>query len=176
MTHNSSVVGAYDFSRSLGVISDIGGGQGALLQAILNQAPDAKGVLFDLPEVLAAAIPMERTQLVAGDFLRDPLPAADVHLLKLILHDWPDAGALEILSAVRRAARRGRKLLVIETLLREGPEFNASLIMNISMLAVVGGRERIPAELQRMFEKTGFKLLRVIPTASVLQIVEAEAI
>ncbi len=55
--------------------------------------------------------------------------------------------------------------------------FHASHIMNISMLAMVGGRERIPDQLRRMFIDTGFRLVRVIPTDSpIAQIVEAEAV
>jgi len=55
--------------------------------------------------------------------------------------------------------------------------FHASHIMNISMLAMVGGRERTPDQLRRMFIDTGFRLVRVIPTASpIAQIVEAEAV
>jgi hypothetical protein len=46
------VLGAYDFT-SFKTIGDIGGGMGHLLAAILNAAPSAKGVLFDLPEVVA---------------------------------------------------------------------------------------------------------------------------
>jgi hypothetical protein len=49
--------------------------------------------------------------------------------------------------------------------------------MDVSMLAVVGGRERTPHQFQQMFSATGFRLLRVIPTASpIAQIVEAEAV
>jgi len=40
------IVASYDFSR-FGVIGDIGGGHGHLLRAVLDAAPNAKGVLFD---------------------------------------------------------------------------------------------------------------------------------
>jgi len=170
------IVSAYDFSR-FDVVADIGGGQGALARAILERAPNTQAILFDLPDVVAGAVPAERLQVQAGNFLRDPLPPADLHILKLILHDWPDATALTILSAVRRAARVGGKLLVIEALMTDKAGFHASHIMNISMLAMVGGRERTPDQLRRMFIDTGFRLVRVIPTDSpIAQIVEAEAV
>ena len=47
----ASVLGAFDFDR-FGVIADIGGGRGHLLQAVLDATLTAKGVLFDLPEVI----------------------------------------------------------------------------------------------------------------------------
>jgi C-methyltransferase len=112
------IVGAYDFSR-FDVIADIGGGHGALARTILEYAPNTRAILFDLPEVVAGAVPAGRLQVQEGNFLKDPLPPADLHILKLILHDWPDAAALTILSAVRRAARVGGKLLVIEALMTE---------------------------------------------------------
>ena len=175
-TDRGGIVDAYDFSR-VDVIADIGGGQGALARAIVERVPNVRAILFDLPDVVAGAAPAQRLTIQPGDFLKDPLPPADVHILKLILHDWPDAGARAILAAVRRAARVGGRLLVIEPLMTEGAGFHPSQIMNVSMLALVGGRERTPTQFQRMFEDTGFRLLRVIPTASpIAQIVEAEAV
>jgi C-methyltransferase len=173
---NGGIIGAYDFSHCQ-VIADIGGGQGALARAILRLTPNIQAILFDLADVVAAAAPAERLQIRAGDFLRDPLPEADLHILKLILHDWPDAVALKILSAVRRATQVGGKVLVIEPLMSEDAGFHASHIMNISMLALVGGRERTPREFAQMFDDTGFRFTRLVPTASpIAQIVEAEAI
>jgi C-methyltransferase len=173
---NGQIVGAYDFSQSK-VIADIGGGQGALVRAILERVPDVQTILFDLADVVAGIAPAARLQILAGDFLTDSLPSADLHILKLILHDWPDQGAARILSAVRRAARMGGKVLVIEPLMSEAAGFHASNIMDVSMLALVGGRERTPRQFQQLFSESGFRFLRVIPTTSpVAQIVEAEAI
>ena len=174
---NEQIVGAYDFSQSK-VIADVGGGQGTLLRAILEQTPNVQAILFDLADVVAGAAPAARLQIQAGDFLTDSLPSADLYILKLILHDWPDAAAVKILSAVRHAARVGGKLLVIEPLMSEAAGlFHASHLMDVSMLAVVGGRERSPEQFQQVLSDTGFRLLRVIPTASpIAQIVEAEAV
>jgi hypothetical protein len=64
----ASVTAAYDFSAS-GSVADIGGGLGHLLQAVLDAAPQATGVLFDLPPVIehAAAAASDRLSLQAGD-------------------------------------------------------------------------------------------------------------
>jgi SAM-dependent methyltransferase len=173
---HEQIVGAYDFSQS-GVIADIGGGQGALARAILERTPNVQLILFDLADVVAGVAPAARLHIQAGDFFTDALPSADLHILKLILHDWPDAAAVKILSAVRRAARVSGKLLVIESLMSERAGFHASNILDVSMLALVGGRERTPQQFQEVFSETGFRLLRVIPTGSpVAQIVEAEAV
>jgi hypothetical protein len=49
-----AVVSSADFSR-FKVIGDIGGGRGHLLAAILEAAPESKGILFDLPHVVKEA-------------------------------------------------------------------------------------------------------------------------
>jgi carbamate kinase len=48
-----------------------------------------------------------------------------------------------------------------------------SKVMDLNMLAMTGGKERTEKEYAALFEKTGFKLTRVIPTPSPMQIVEA---
>jgi hypothetical protein len=173
---NDSIIGAYDFSQHR-VIADIGGGQGALARSILERVPTAQAILFDLADVVAGAAPAASLQILAGNFLTDPLPFADLHILKLILHDWPDAAAAKILNAVRRAARNGGKLLIIESLMREASGHQAAHIMDVSMLALVNGRERTLQQFQRMLSDTGFRFVRVIPTViPIAQIVEAEAV
>jgi hypothetical protein len=97
-----AVAAAYDFS-GFGTIADIGGGRGHLLALVLQRAPHARGVLFDLPHVIADALPAARLSLQAGDFFTDALPAA-AYLLMDLLHDWDDADAVRILAAIRRAA------------------------------------------------------------------------
>ena len=69
------------------LVADIGGGRGHLLQAVLARAPRARGVVFDLPHVIAdaAAAAAPRLKLVAGDFFVDALPAADKQQLLLFL-------------------------------------------------------------------------------------------
>jgi hypothetical protein len=173
---NDPIIGAYDFSQHR-VIADIGGGQGALARSILERVPTAQAILFDLADVVAGATPASRLQIQAGNFLTDALPSADLHILKLILHDWPDAAAVKILHAVRRAARNGGKLLIIESLMREAPDHQAAHIMDISMLALVNGRERTLQQFQQMLSDTGFRFVRMIPTVMpIAQIVEAEAV
>ncbi|HUO37717.1 MAG TPA: methyltransferase, partial [Mycobacterium sp.] len=49
-----AVVAGYDFGRYRTIV-DVGGGHGGLLSAILAVTPNARGVLYDLPEVVAEA-------------------------------------------------------------------------------------------------------------------------
>ena len=157
------------------VVADIGGGRGHLLQAILARVPSARGVLFDLPHVIADAEPAAsaRLRLVAGDFFVDPMPTADLYILMDLLHDWRDEDAARILAALRRAAPRNAHMLIIETLVAETPGPHFSKTLDILMLALTGGRERTPAEHGRLLEDAGFRLERVLPTEAQYSIVEA---
>jgi hypothetical protein len=68
-----AVVSAYDFSPFHTVV-DVGGGDGAMLSAILHITPGLRGVLCDRPEVvegtkpyLASAGVLDRCKVVGGD-------------------------------------------------------------------------------------------------------------
>jgi hypothetical protein len=170
-----AVAAAYDFTP-FATIADIGGGRGHLLKLILERTPGARGVLFEQPHVVADTSPAPRLSLVGGDFFADALPAADLYLLMDLLHDWVDADAARILSAVRRAARVHSRLLIVETLVPDipGPHFGKTV--DIIMLAVTGGREREAAQHGALLASAGFELARVIPTASQYSLVEAIAV
>src|SRR5271163_460897 len=73
------VVAGYDFS-AYPTIVDVGGGHGPLLAAILAAAPDSRGVLYDLPGVVASAPKLlcenkvaDRVRIAAGSFF-DSVP------------------------------------------------------------------------------------------------------
>ncbi len=154
----ASVLKAYDFS-GFKVVGDIGGGRGHLLRAVLEAAPHAKGILFDLPHVVAqAGSAAERLTIQGGDFFKDALPACDAYMLMNVIHDWSDKDAVAILKAVRKAAPANAKLLLIELLLPEKPEPNPVYMLDIVMLAVVGGRERKRSEYEALFGEAGFRL------------------
>ena len=171
-----SVLGSYDFSR-FGVIADIGGGRGHLLRAVLETTPSAKGVLFDLPEVIDQLdFEHERLTAQAGDFFADQLPAADAYLLMEVLHDWPDPEAVEILQAIRRAASTGATVLVIENVLPDQDPDPRGHTLDIIMLAVTGGRERTPSQLSRLFSQAGLSEPTIIQTNGPLRIAEGQAV
>ena len=169
------VLGAYDFS-GFKTIGDIGGGAGHLLAAVLGAAPDAEGVLFDLPAVVARAAeaPHPRIRYVGGDFFSDPIPVCDAYLLMTVLHDWSDAEVAQILAQIKRAAPAGAKLLLIEAVIGLNDGFDFGKDLDIEMLAMTTGRERTAEEWKTVLAAGGWRLARVIPTRAMSAVIEAE--
>jgi len=170
----AGVLGAYEFSR-FGSIADIGGGRGHMLQAVLESAPRAKGVLFDLPHVIrdVAGLESDRLSLQPGDFFRDRLPSCDAYILMDIIHDWDDERSAAILKAVRSAAPDHATLLLLETIVpdEDGPHWAKTL--DVVMLAVTGGLQRTAQEYESLLAMSGFHLEQVIETPTGISIVEA---
>jgi hypothetical protein len=175
----AAVAAAYDFGI-FKVIADIGGGRGRLLSEVLARAFGAKGVLIDLPEVIAGTLelPLLGVQRIAANFLCDRLPQADGYVLKHILHDWDDADVRAILRNIRRAAPPEARLLIAETLLPEGSDFHPAMLMDITMLAILGGRERTRAEFSLLLADSGFRLTNVVPVEGLggISILEARSV
>lgn len=173
----AGVLAAYDFS-GFKTVGDIGGGRGHLLHAVLEAAPSARGVLFDLPHVVAeaAGLATDRLSLQAGDFFKDPIPVCDAYLVMEIIHDWADAEALAILKAIRRAAPAHAKLLLIEQLIADDPGPHWSKMLDIHMLTLLGGRQRSLQEYRDLLAQAGFRLEREIPTFADISILEANCI
>lgn len=167
------ILAAYDFSN-FKTIADIGGGHGHAIKAILGAYPQAKGILFELPHVVAE-VPhdTERLELVAGDFFRDPLPQADAYLLMNIIHDWADEQADTILAAVREAAPPGATLVLVESVVPDQPGPAWAKTLDILMLSMTGGRERTVEEYKQFLAAGGFELIRATPTATPVYVLEA---
>ena len=178
----ASVTAAYDFSR-YGTIVDVGGGHGRLLAAILNATPNARGVLFDLPHVVAGAPAMfaeqhveDRVRIVEGSFF-DTIPdGGDAYVLKSVIHDWPDGDAARILGNVRSAAGTGQYVLLVESVIPgHNREFPAKWT-DLEMLVVAAARERTAADYGRLLSSAGFRMTQVVETMSACSVVEAIAI
>jgi len=170
----AGVLSAYDFS-GFKRVGDIGGGRGHLLSGVLDRVPAATGVLFDLPHVVgdSAGATSPRLSRQAGDFFKDELPACDAYLLMEVIHDWGDAQSVSILKAIRRAAPPHARLLVIEEMVPVDPGPAWSKMLDIHMLALIGGKQRTRPEYEALLGAAGFSLQREIETRAGITILEA---
>ena len=177
---SSAMVDAYDFS-SIGVLADIGGGNGSLLTTVLQKHPTMKGILYDLPGVterakasLQDAGLANRCTVIGGSFFESIPEGADAYLMRHIIHDWDDAKATTILRNVHQAIRPQGRLLVIEGVIPPGNDPCFGKMLDLTMLTLPGGKERTEEEYQTLFKQSGFRLNRIVPTNAHVDIIEGE--
>jgi hypothetical protein len=164
--HLAAIVGAYDFSKFERIV-DVGGGHGLLLAGILSANPRLRGVLYDLPGVVAGSSALRqepisrRCEIIGGDFFTAVPPGADAYILKGIVHDWNDEAALKILKNCRRAIRSDGTLLLAETVLTPSTD-PATALMDMLMMVLTSGRERTESEFRSILQEAGFSIVQVI--------------
>jgi len=164
-----SLLEAYDFGRFRTIV-DVGGGNGALLRALLERYENLRGVLYDQPHVVEGVDLGPRGEVVGGSFFETVPEGADAYVLKWIIHDWLDEEALAILRTVRRA---GGTLLVVERVLGGPNETPEAKLSDLNMLVAAGGMERTLEEFGALFAAAGYRLERAVPTASAMHVLEA---
>ena len=176
---NVAVLEAYDFS-GVDKLVDVAGGTGRLISSILSAHPRMRGVLFDLPHVIAEAGPLldaagvrGRCETSTGDFFRSVPEGGDAYVMKWIIHDWDDEKSTVILKNIHRAMDEKGKLLLIEMVVPEGNQPDLSKFLDLDMMVMTGGRERTEAEFNSLLAASGFKLTRVIRTTSPVCVIEA---
>lgn len=172
-----AVAEAYDFS-GIQTLTDIAGGHGLLLATILQRYPRMKGTLHDAPQVIEGAPggPTEpvkdRVSFASSDMFHSVPAGADAYIMKHIIHDWPDDLCVKILRGCRAGVNPGGKLLVVDAVIPAGNEFTPGKIMDLEMLLFPGGLERTEMQFRDLFAASGWKLTRIVPTASHVSIVE----
>jgi len=174
-----AVADSYDFS-GVKTIVDVGGGTGAFLAGILQTNPQARGVLFDQPNVVASARGLlesagvaDRCDVVGGDFFEAVPGGGDVYILSWIIHDWDDERSTAILKNCRRAMAHDARLLVVEQVIPPGNEPSPSKLYDLHMLVLSGGCERREDEYKALLTTSDLRLARVIPTGVPRSVIEA---
>lgn len=176
---HEAIAAAYDFSGA-GLIVDVGGGNGETLRHILLRSPRVRGLVLDRDDVVEA-IPATarmdgRIEAQGGDFLHGVPAGADLYLLVRVLHDWPDEDCVRILKNCRSAMPHQGRVLIVEQLLDPDPERGrpTTYLLDTQMMAMFGSaRERSREEFEGLLSASGFTAVRVIPTHSVVSIIEA---
>ena len=164
MLTSPSVVAAFDLGGFRKLV-DLGGATGHLTIAACERYPDLRGVVFELPAVVPAAgeqvarsAARGRIDVVAGDFFEEELPEADLFALGQVLHDWSEDKIARLLRRVYDRLPAGGGLLVAERLLQDdgaGPV--PAIMQSLNMLICTEGRERTPAEYERLLGAAGFR-------------------
>ena len=175
----AAMLDCYDFS-GIGVLADIGGGNGSLLASVMKTHSGLRGILYDLPGVterakasLQAAGVADRCDVIGGSFFESVPAGADAYLMRHIIHDWDDEKAQVILRNVHRAMSDTGRLLVIEGVIPSGNGPSFGKLLDLTMLTIPGGKERTEAEYKALFKAGGFQLNRIVPTSAEVSVIEA---
>jgi len=176
-----AVASAYDFS-AFQTIADVGGSTGNLLATILAHHSGRRGILFDIPHVVSDAAAFlqqrgvaDRIRIEAGSFFESVPAGADAYILSHVIHDWKLEQCLTILGHCRGAMNSGGRLLLVEMVLPDGDVPHPGKMLDMVMLTVPGGEERTASQYRALLDQAGFQMRRVVPTASLVSIVEAVA-
>jgi len=166
-------------TASVACAVDVGGAEGTLMAALLQKNPSLRGIVFDLPHVcpatkakLEALGLASRCETLAGDFFSS-LPAADLYLLKQILHDWSDEESVAILRNCTRAMTPRGRVVLVEMVIPDDGAPTLAQLMDVNMLALLTRRERTRAEYAALFGRAGLRLTSLVNTRSPFQILEA---
>jgi len=145
--------------------ADIGTAEGALPVHLARAQPHLTGVGFDLPPVrpvfetfVAKNGLAGRLTFQGGDFLADPLPAADVFVLGHILHGLGLDKKLSLLRRVQQALPAGGAVIVYDSIIDDDRRENAfGLLMSLNMLIETpGGFDYTGEDCQGWMRDAGF--------------------
>jgi hypothetical protein len=109
-----------------GTVVDVGGSRGHVSAHLAERFPHLKFVVQDMPEVVRGAEEAisgaiaDRVSFMSHDmFTEQPVPNADVYLLRFVLHDWPDKYCIKVLQQLIPALKQGAKVVIQDHLLPE---------------------------------------------------------
>ncbi|MEY9836968.1 methyltransferase [Streptacidiphilus sp. EB103A] len=158
----------YDFAGVRRVV-DVGGGIGTLLAAVLQGRPGMTGVLHDLsvvtaeaPEHLAELGVADRVEVVSGSFFDSVPSGGDAYILSRVLHNWNDDDSRRILRRVHEAMPPHGRLVVIDSVVPEGGGLHPSMLADLFMLVILGGKERTEGDWGVLLASAGFRLTKVV--------------
>src|SRR5262249_51789431 len=154
----------------------------SFLTAVLQKYPHTTGILYDLPHVVESGRPLiaaaglgQRCDLVGGDIFQAVPAGGDAYLLRWVIHNWDDDRAVAILRHCRRVMKDTGRLLLVEMVLPPGDEPHTGWLSDFLMLIALGGQERTAEEYTALLREAGFRLNRVVPTASPMSVLEGVA-
>ena len=159
-----------NLSLDQALIVDVGGSTGHALIEFASSNPGMPGrkILQDLPQTIESIDRKGLSSLgiesMSHDFFTEqPIAAAKVYYVKMVLHDWPTEQCREILSNIRSAMKPGySRILVNEFVI---PEMDAGYMdtgLDILMMAVHGAQERREREWRELIERVeGLRLRKI---------------
>jgi len=163
----------FDLSK-FKTLCDVGGATGLLSIEVARKHPHLRCISFDLPPVqpiarkhIATAGLSDRISTASGDFFNEPLPAADIITMGMILHDWNLEKKMHLIRAAYAALPEGGALVAIEALIDDARRENVfGLLMSLNMLIEFGDAfDYSGADFRKWCAEAGFKRFEIIHLA-----------
>ncbi|SPN98664.1 uncharacterized protein DNG_01709 [Cephalotrichum gorgonifer] len=170
------VEGCYDWDAAGDIsVVDLGGSAGHDAFVLAKKHPNLTITVQDLPKVQSvfeASVPEElksRVSFISHDFFKPQPVQADLYLIKMILHDWPDAECISILQALRPSLKPGARIVLIEyvgkhdPVVEEGPQDGAWDSKEGSDVTKTK-EPPLPRSIQQMGTSTDLRMLALFST------------
>jgi hypothetical protein len=163
----------FDFSRYRS-LCDVGGATGLLSTLVAKQHANMRCTSFDLPVVepiarkyIAEAGLANRIDVASGDFLKDPLPKADIITMGMILHDWNLEKKKHLVRLAYEALPENGVFVAIENIIDDDRRANAfGLMMSLNMLIEFGDAfDFTGADFWEWCKEAGFKRYEIMHLA-----------
>ncbi|MER7694638.1 methyltransferase [Streptomyces sp. NPDC097610] len=163
-------------------VLDVGGAHGAFVSELVQRNQQLTGSVLELAHVAATVEDEarkrglgERITGVTGDFFK-AVPAADIYLLKHVLHNWDDVSCRSILSNIRSSMRPGSRLFIVEMLVTDSGASSGAALMDMAMLFATTGQERDLAQFDALLTAAGLRRTQTISIRSSYSVIGAEAL
>jgi hypothetical protein len=79
-----------------------------------------------------------------------------------------------ICGVLRSAISKQGQLLVVECVIPAGNDYSSSKDFDMTMMVFPGGLERTELEFRTLFKRGGFELTAVMPTSTMVSVIEGK--
>ncbi len=163
----------FDFSKYK-TMADIGGADGFLSCLVAMQHPEISLITYDLPPVAPLAKDKiakfnlsSRIKVESGDFLKDPIPSADIITMGNIIHGMNEQAKLEMIKKVYDTLPAKGLFITIENVIDDDRIKNTfGMLMSLNMLIENGDAfDYTFKDFDKWTKQTGFTKTELIPLA-----------
>jgi 2-polyprenyl-3-methyl-5-hydroxy-6-metoxy-1,4-benzoquinol methylase len=150
------------------IVIDAGGGQGVLLDYILQKNTHLRGILLERAAVVQNLLYLNQKhksfELVAFDLFTTWPKSADVIFLSRVLHDWDNEQCAVILEKAKEALSPNGVIYLVEMLLDE--ETSNGGMLDLNMLVLTGGMERTKSQFTNLVNQAGLNIEDIVLLSS----------
>ena len=154
-----------DFS-GVNTLLDIGGGSGAFTYAFLEQNPQLKGIIFDLPEIIPITQKYldqtnlkERIEIMGGNYLEHKLPNnIDMIFMSAVIHINSPQENADLIKSCYNVLNDEGKIVIMDFIMKEDrvePHHGALFSLNM-LVGTKRGDTYTKVEITEWLKNSGF--------------------